>query len=282
VVAQFAPACPAAVLPVTFRYQTQSDASDFSRTLSLSLVSPGAPTRVWFPAYYNGEWSHFVGVEVPLGFEQCLVSIGYVADLARYPLLIGLTLPPDWEHATMFQTLTTLESPNTGTGDRRAVRTLPADTLVKRPALDGPLVNSAVVDYASGIARQSGDGGWIVSGRPQFATSALMSYAPRPATVTDTFVAEGELRSGAVNIGLTRDGRWVRNLEVRERGRFALVIAPPDSGDFGVLVTSQLADTWPANRVGRRLSHFVWWMPGVMYHDDLVIRRIGWLPATPR
>jgi hypothetical protein len=281
VVAQFAPACPAAVLPVTFRYRTEGDASDFSRALSLSLISPGAPTRVWFPAYYNGEWSHFVGVEVPLGYERCLESIGYVADLTRYPLLIGLTLPPDWEHATLFQTLTALESANPGTGDRHAIHTIPADTFVTRTAFEGRLVNPAALDYGSEIARRADDGGgWIISGRPPFPTSPLVSYAPHRVGSTAVFVAEGELRDGAVNIGLTRAGHWARNLEIRNRGPFLIAIAPPEAGEYGVLVTSQLSDRWPANRVGHRLSRLVWWIPGVVYHDDLVIRRMGWLDAS--
>jgi len=277
VVAEFSPAsCRAAALPVTFRYDTVNDASDFSRTMVLRLSPKAARTRVFFAAYYNGSSSHFSGIEVPRGFETCLASVSSVADLARYALLVGITFPPGWEHATLFQTLADHEVSDPGTGDGRALHTIPRNALVTHTAFDGPLVNPAPVDYAAGIARRAGDGGWVVGGRPQFAVAPLVRYAPHRVAATDRFVVEGELRDGAINIGLTVDDHWVRNLEIRRRGPFLIVITPPGDGEFGVLVTSQLEDRWPANRVGRRLSALVGWIPGVMYHEDVVIRRMGW------
>jgi hypothetical protein len=117
----------------------------------------------------------------------------------------------------------------------------------------------------------------VVSGRPQFAVSPLIRYAPQRAAPTDVFVAEGQLRAGAVTIGLTSGDHWALRVEVRARGPFLVTITPPEGGDFGAQVTSLLSDEWPANRVGRRLSRLVWWIPGAMYHEDVVIRRMGWI-----
>jgi hypothetical protein len=105
IVAEFAPrSCRAVALPVTFRYDTQYDASDFSRTMRLTLLPEAAPTRVLFAAYYNGTWSHFSGIEVPRGFETCLASVSSSPSWAiRHAH--GVTLPPAWERATLYQTL---------------------------------------------------------------------------------------------------------------------------------------------------------------------------------
>jgi hypothetical protein len=278
IVAEFAPrSCRAVALPVTFRYNTQNGVSDFSRTMRLTLLPEAAPTRVLFAAYYNGTSSHFSGIEVPRGFETCLASVSSIADLERYAVLAGVTLPPAWERATLYQTLADFEPSDSGTGGRHVLYTIPEDAPITRTAFDGPLSPPGAVDYSAEIARRGADGGWVVSGRPQFAVSPLIRYAPQRAAPTDVFVAEGQLRAGAVTIGLTSGDHWARRVEVRARGPFLVVISPPDGGDFGALVTSLLSDKWPANRVGRRLSRLVWWIPGVMYHDDVVIRRMGWI-----
>jgi hypothetical protein len=277
IVAEFAPhSCRAVALPVTFRYDTQYDASDFSRTMRLTLLPEAPPTRVLFAAYYYGTSSHFSGIEVPRGFETCLASVSSVADLGRYVVLMGVTLPPAWERATLYQTLADFEPSDSGTGDRHVLHTIPEGALITRAAVEAPLTDVAT-EYAAAIAYHADTGEWHVSGRPQFADSPLVRLAAHRPGAADVFVAEGELRVGAVNIGLTAGGRWVRNVEIRKRGPFLVTISPPEGGDFGAQVTSLLSDEWPANRVGRRLSRLVWWIPGAMYHEDVVIRRMGWI-----
>ena len=93
------------LLDATFRYE-ESDprfALDFSRQMTVPL-SPagGAPTRVFFPAYFvdrsetGGGRSRFVGLDVPAGSESC-VRLWQVRDPGAFPVLLTATLTSDWQ-----------------------------------------------------------------------------------------------------------------------------------------------------------------------------------------
>jgi hypothetical protein len=84
----------------TFRYE-ESDpqlALDFSRNTPLEYLGR-TPTQVFLPVYLLvRDWkivSRFVGVEVPAAFAPC-VRLSRVTELASLPLVIPITVEPDW------------------------------------------------------------------------------------------------------------------------------------------------------------------------------------------
>jgi hypothetical protein len=87
------------VIPATFRYDTAGPAySQFSREISLDYLGP-TPTRVFLPVYsVVRDWARlaqFAGLEVPAAFANC-VRLSRVADTRALPLLIPVTIEPDW------------------------------------------------------------------------------------------------------------------------------------------------------------------------------------------
>jgi hypothetical protein len=86
---------------VTFRYDASDPEFDFSRTVILNRRSalPG-PTRVFFVAY-----EHFKGLELSDTSPGCFVSASRVVDLRALPLLLDITIAPDWERQPLHQRL---------------------------------------------------------------------------------------------------------------------------------------------------------------------------------
>jgi len=90
---------------VTFRYDATDPDSAFTRTMTIGRRAPvGGPTRILLPVY-----EHFAGLEVSDPTPGCLVGASRVTDLETLPLLLGVTLPPDWESLPMYQRLSRWE-----------------------------------------------------------------------------------------------------------------------------------------------------------------------------
>jgi hypothetical protein len=86
---------------VTFRYHVTPVDGDLSRTFTLNRRSavPGV-TRVFLPVF-----KLFKGLEFSDDRPGCVVGAYTLADLRRFPLLLGLTLPPDWRARPLSQRL---------------------------------------------------------------------------------------------------------------------------------------------------------------------------------
>jgi hypothetical protein len=87
------------MIPSTFRYDTAGPAySQFSREISLDYLGP-TPTRVFLPVYsVVRDWTvlaQFAGLDVPAAFAGC-VRLSRVADTRALPLLMPVTIEPDW------------------------------------------------------------------------------------------------------------------------------------------------------------------------------------------
>ncbi len=92
---------------VTLRYDASSPDLDFSRTVTIDrrAASPG-PTRIFFAAY-----EHFKGLELSDATPGCFVSVSRVVDLRALPLLLDVTIAPDWERQPLHQRLARWERP---------------------------------------------------------------------------------------------------------------------------------------------------------------------------
>ncbi len=256
--------CGAARIPVTFRYTAREPMVDFSRTIVVVLDDNSAPTRVFFPAYYYEHVSHFERVEMPVGYEHCLVSLSRVADLSATPLLIDLTLRPAWRNDRLFQTLSTVER------DRR----MTAAYFTRPDSLVVTTRDLRAVAPAPGEPPP-----WIVRKRPTLATARLLQFEPTPVKRGSLLVAKGEARSGAFRVGLVDGGRWVTSVGVTSGGPFVVALEVPEDGRFAIAVDANLADRWPAKYVGHRLGPLLQWIPGATFWVDLTIRQIGFAPA---
>ncbi len=86
---------------VTFRYDPNTPDAGLSRTVTVSRFSrtPGV-TRILQPVF-----EHYVGLALSDPRPGCLAGVSRVADLHRFPVLLGVTLPPDWPSLPLYQRL---------------------------------------------------------------------------------------------------------------------------------------------------------------------------------
>jgi len=96
--------CTVHELPVTFRYTTMSGYTDLSQQFDVPVPQSGVPSRLFFPIYYSNG-GYFAGVEVPQADRKCVRALRRVTDVSRTPILLNLTLPPEWREMTLYQTL---------------------------------------------------------------------------------------------------------------------------------------------------------------------------------
>ncbi|HEV2986144.1 MAG TPA: hypothetical protein VGX46_17220, partial [Vicinamibacterales bacterium] len=97
--------CADAMVPVTVRYVTLPGYTDLSEQFDVSLPSSDSPFRLFFPVYYS-PGGYFAGVEVPEADRGCVAGLRRVTSIDRTPILLNLTLPPDWRETKLYQTLT--------------------------------------------------------------------------------------------------------------------------------------------------------------------------------
>ncbi len=96
--------CADAVVPVTVRYVTMSGYTDLSQRFDVSVPRSGAPFRLFFPVYYS-PGGYFAGVELAEADRGCVAALRRVTRIEQTPILLNLTLPPDWREMKLYQTL---------------------------------------------------------------------------------------------------------------------------------------------------------------------------------
>jgi len=88
---------------VTFNYDHTLATEDFTRTVAMrARTQPAGVTRIFQPVF-----ERFASVEVAGGGTGCLAGVYRFPDLTSFPLLLGATLPPDWESMPLYQRLGT-------------------------------------------------------------------------------------------------------------------------------------------------------------------------------
>jgi hypothetical protein len=96
--------CTVRDVPITFRYTTMSGYTDLSQRFDVPVPQSDVPFRLFFPIYYS-DGGYFAGVEVLQADRRCVRALRRVTDVARTPILLNLTLPPEWRDMTLYQTL---------------------------------------------------------------------------------------------------------------------------------------------------------------------------------
>ena len=80
-------------------------ASDFTRTVTIERHARQAGLTRIFLAVFD----HFKGLEVSDTRPGCVVRAYRMADLRPFPILLGATLPPEWESLPLYQRLVVWE-----------------------------------------------------------------------------------------------------------------------------------------------------------------------------
>ena len=254
------PACDAMHVDVTQRYQAATEGYDFSHGARIAVPVADTPVRWFFPVYFRNpastnpadEGFRFAGLELPAADAACLTRVATVNEPQRFPALLDLRLPPDWERVTPYATITGVE----GRHNPAAAYTFPDPlprSVVKRalaaqPAAFAPgdILKVAPTFTMNGPEwRVDGAGG--VDGRGPL--MYLVEMKPRRMEKGTVFIAEGTIDKGGVTFGLVKDDQWVVQLHVVQTGDFSVVIVVPEAGDHKLIFANNLRGMSLTNRI---------------------------------
>ena len=91
---------------VTFQYDRANPDGDFTRTITIARRSPvSGTTRIFLPVF-----ERYSGIAISDASPGCFVGAWRLSDLSAFPLLLGVTLSPDWEKRPLYQRLAQWES----------------------------------------------------------------------------------------------------------------------------------------------------------------------------
>jgi hypothetical protein len=246
------PACDAAAVNLTLRYDTSHAFADFTRHQVVSLADSAQPVRVLVAAYsyvlppseLSGAVSYRPrGFELPSAQRACLSRVTRLREPARFPVLLNASLPSYWERLPLYQTLPRWETrPPTW---NPAVYVAPPELHVAKSHGEAVgLVRVAELVDAAGSVKMPADGQLIGDGTGGIGGAAhysyLARYQERPVTRGQRLVAEGVLVTGGLSVGLLKDGAWSRQLPITDAGAFRAVIEVPEDGNYAVVIANNL------------------------------------------
>ena len=279
VMAEFGgPTCDSLKLDAVFRYQTSESRYDFSRTMAIQPPLSDTPLRVFFPAYLHRPLTDEVqraamglsdyrlaGLDLPERAQSCLLRLARVTDTQALPVLVEWRLPPRWEQADLFQTITGLESRTNG-DEAPAVFTFPADLEVGRQLLMAPLESLAARDIAQRSPTLNTDTAqWLnqgvggVGGKGSYLY--LFEMQPREISEGRLALVQGYIKKGGISFGLVSEGAWIAQAGVTHPGEFTVVIRVPATGRHSLVLANNLI--------------------GASLESDVTIRRVGWVTSAP-
>jgi hypothetical protein len=245
--------CPRLLAPITFRYETASGYTDLSERVYVPVPHSDAPFRLFLPVY-GSPGQHFAGVELMESDEGCIAAVRRVVSLEGTPVLLNLTLPPDWRRMRLYQTLTDWEQPSAPYRVRvyawpRTVDPAPLRLSGMTPPLAGSLSHSRLV--ASDAA-----GRWIIRGTAWYSTSFLARLPERPVSKGASFVLRGTLYRGGFTVGLLKNDLWTTSVNVVVPGEFLAVVQAPADGPYVPALANYLT--------------------GISRRNDFVVTTLGW------
>jgi hypothetical protein len=249
------PACDFDEVSGTIRYEAAQNAADFSRPFAIRVPMSGQPARLWFAVYEHRSGRadsdyRFAGLEVPTARIGCVVGIGRVAA-ATQPLWIDGTQDSTWADRPLFARLVTIER---GIENHPVTYVSPPDADFTRSELSRTLTPLPAAEYVASVAAIE-DQRVAVQGIASPA-GYLVSWPAGRVPRSRVLIAEGELRSGGLVVGLERNNSWAAQVPVTTRGPFRIAIRVPEDGDYRPVIAN--------NRAGGAL-----W-------TSLTIERIGW------
>lgn len=274
VVAEFTAAnCPVGRLSATFR--SRASPEDFRYVTEVKVLPGGAPTQVFFPGYRAVNFAEFLGIELQTSEVGCLSRVSKVAPSAVPELLIGLNLTPEWRNATLHQVLRDFETAQDGAGPVAVHLSYPPR--LRWPRVDAlePLVIHDQVLSEGSIVQPEGTA-WRMRGRPESAYGYLVWYKTAAVPAGSTFVVDGDLRRGALTVGLLKDNRWAGTVNVTARGPFVASVAVPEDGEYALVVANYSTLPWAVEY----LPDLVPWLPTLLTRTspmDAIIQKAGWI-----
>jgi hypothetical protein len=269
--------CRAADLPVLVKYDASAPDTDFSFVTRVTIDSRG-PTVGLIPAYSTA-WAHFARLILPQGYEDCLKSVSVIDDPRRIPVLVDLTLPPDWRTTTLFQRLATIEAPQR---DAMLVQTVPDDLVSPVDRFVSPVAQLTPDDVAAGVAINTTRQTWFTPApvRVTAPRQMLVHFPDRAVDRSMALRARGLVRRGGIRIVTVHEGRGVDSRAITTPGPFTVLIGVSDPGAYGVTVTDESAMDW------RQQKESLLWrvvritMPWSQT-DDFELHDVAWVRSSP-
>jgi hypothetical protein len=254
------PNCVRLLAPVTFRYVAMNGYTDLSQRIYVPVPDADAPFRLFFPVY-SSPGARFAGLELNEADGGCIVSVRRVRDLDRMPVLLNLTLPPDWQQAKLYQTLTKWERPSAPYRVRVYVwpRTLDPARL---PLIREPVPRLASLSHSSVLRFDDAESRWVARGFIRDSTSFLVRLPERSVSKGVCFFARGTLYGGGFTLGILKDQLWATSVNVTTPGEFLAIVETPEAGAYV-----------PA------LANF---LTGVNRRNHFVVTSAGWADPTER
>ena len=117
-------------------------------------------------------------------------------------------------------------------------------------------IGSADLQFNAPLAIMAGDG-WTIHGTADARFSYLLHSKPQRVDGTTMLVVTGSVRRGGVTVGLLKNSQWAGQVHVTTPGEFIVVIEPPGSGSYDIVVANNL--------------------PEDSLETDVVIERLGWI-----
>lgn len=239
---------PPALGAIGLRYAASSPHYDLSRTMLLPF-SHGT-TRIFFPVYTVPEERRFLGLEIGEDLRARLRGVSRVARLDDKPLLLDLTLGPDWQRQRLFQRSRAWERPDaSGPTVYAAFRpgSASAHGWIESPA-PGALGLGGLETAWSDQAMVKADGPrLVVNGRAKGPGYYLVQFKPRALASGTLLVARGRLERGGLAIGLLEDGTtWHNQLKIDRPGDFVAAVEVGKAGSFAAVVSNALSSPWHA------------------------------------
>lgn len=137
------------------------------------------------------------------------------------------------------------------------VQTVPADLVVTKTAVDGPIEALSPDDLGYRAALLAYDNGvWTLNGKAEGAFMYALQSKPRRFERDQVALIKGRITQGGVTLGLQKDNQWVAQLNVTDPGDFTVAIAPPGRGTYTIVVAHNLPRGLDTSIVIDRLGVF--------------------------
>jgi hypothetical protein len=202
-----------------------------------TLVARRGTNRVFFPAYGNPGQLEFDGLEIPSPVRAGLGGLYRLDDPDRLPLPLELRLAADWRNDVLYETVR-LEGSHRG----HDLRFVDAVDRVTRIGWVSRLATPAMTPRADALAEPAAHGVDVSAERiavdavVDAPSSRVSTFRPLRVGQGSALVAYGRVDSGGVAVGLLKDGRWYRSVEITDRGNFVAILDVPDTGVYAPAV----------------------------------------------
>ena len=247
-----ASSCDAATVDLTVRYETAPAFSDFTYRMAISLAPGGGLTRVALATYTysipntstSAEiWYRPKGYELPQAERSCLVRVSRLRDPSQFPVLLNVTLPPDWAQVPLHLRLNRWEARSAA--ESRTVYLSPPHLVLAKNYEStgdvlgpGDLAESAPTVTMTSDGRLSIDGANGIGGLGRY--TMLARFHERPLTGGRRLVVEGNLRQGGLSAGWLSNGAWAQQVAITEPGPFVAAFEVPADGNYAFVIANNL------------------------------------------